>query len=216
MDLITLAVLAAQAMSAPAGTAPATGEVVPASAAVAAPATQAGPILVPRFVAVGLPDLRVTASPAVPAPADTVFEYSAAYYRRLDVHRIGSYAMLPLFAFQYLAGTQLYDKSFEAPGWARTGHRVAATGVAVLFSVNTVTGMMNLWEGRKDPEGRGRKLFHATMMLLADAGFVTTGILAERAESSGDDRDLHRTVALTSVGVATIGYLSMLDIFRRD
>jgi hypothetical protein len=187
MDLLTIAVLVAQAVA----------------ASPAAPAVVEGPVLTSRFAGVA-------------APRDTVFEYSAAYYRRLDIHRIGSYTMLPLFAFQYIAGTQLYDKSFEAPGWAKTGHRVAATGVAILFGVNTVTGLMNLYAGRKDPEERGRKIFHAVMMLAADAGFAATGILAERAESSGDDRSLHRTVALTSVGAATIGYLSMLDIFRKD
>ena len=188
MDILTLALVASQAVAPP------------------PPDPVAGPVALSRFEAV-----RVA-----PEPADTDFEYSAAYYKRLDIHRYGSYAMLPLFAFQYVAGAQLYDKSFAAPGWAKTGHRIAATGVAALFTVNTVTGVMNLWEGRRDPEERGRKVFHAVMMLAADAGFTATGILAERAEASGTDRTLHRTVALSSVGVATIGYLSMLDIFRRD
>lgn len=201
MDLLTLAVLASQAV------------------APALPVTPSvGPVQTSRFVAVVAPALPVitTSRATVPAAADTVFEYSAAYYRRLDIHRVGSYAMLPLFAFQYVAGSQLYDKSIDAPGWAKTGHRVAATGVAALFGVNTVTGLMNLYEGRKDPQDRGRKVFHAVMMLAADAGFAATGILAERAEGSSDDRDLHRTVAIGSVGVATIGYLAMLDLFRRD
>ncbi len=197
MDILTLAVLVAQAV-APIPSAPAN--------AVTPTPPVAGPIIAARFVRSG----------ATPATRDTIFEHSSAYYKRLGVHRAGSYAMLPLFAFQYVAGSQLYDKSFDAPGWAKTGHRVAATGVAALFAVNTVTGLMNLYEGRKDPEDRKRKIFHAVMMLAADAGFAATGILAERAESSPDDRDLHRAVALTSVGVATIGYLSMLDIFRRD
>lgn len=201
MDLITLSVLASQALAPIPAVAPAVGPVQPS-----------------RFVAVAAPALPSAGSrgPVVPAAADTVFEYSAAYYRRLDIHRVGSYAMLPLFAFQYVAGSQLYDKSIDAPGWARTGHRVAATGVAALFGVNTVTGLMNLYEGRNDPQGRGRKVFHAVMMLAADAGFAATGILADRAEGSSDDRDLHRTVAIGSVGVATIGYLAMLDLFRRD
>jgi hypothetical protein len=201
MDLLTLAVLASQAV------------------APALPVTPSvGPVQTSRFVAVVAPALPVitTSRATVPAAADTVFEYSAAYYRRLDIHRVGSYAMLPLFAFQYVAGSQLYDKSIDAPGWAKTGHRVAATGVAALFGVNTVTGLMNLYEGRKDPQDRGRKVFHAVMMLAADAGFAATGILAERAEGSSDDRDLHRTIAIGSVGVATIGYLAMLDLFRRD
>lgn len=195
MDILTLAVLVAQAV-APLPSAPAGATTPPV----------AGPVMVAPFVRAG----------AAPASRDTVFEYSPAYYKRLDIHRVGSYAMLPLFAFQYLAGSQLYDKSSDAPGWAKTGHGIAATGVAALFAVNTVTGIMNLYEGRKDPDDRKRKVFHAVMMLAADAGFAATGILADRAESSPDDRDLHRAVALTSVGVATIGYLSMLDIFRRD
>lgn len=185
MDLISLALLATQAV---------------------APPPVAGPVRETRFAP------RAVAAVA----ADTMVDYSAAYYRRLAVHRAGSYTMLPLFAFQYLAGRQLYEKSFEAPAWARTGHRVAATGVAALFAVNTVTGVMNLYEARRDPQGRGRRVFHAVMMLAADAGFTATGILAERAEGSNDDRDLHRAVALGSVTVATIGYLTMLDVFRRD
>jgi hypothetical protein len=203
MDFLTIAVVVAQALT----------------SAAAVPTAIEGPVRTTRFPAIVAPAFRALPALTAPgplAPRDTVFEYSAAYYKRLDIHRIGSYTMLPLFAFQYIAGTQLYDRSFEAPGWAKTGHRVAATGVAVLFGVNTVTGLMNLYEGRKDPEERGRRIFHALMMLAADAGFAATGILAERAEASGDDRELHRTVALTSVGVATIGYLSMLDIFRRD
>lgn len=201
MDLIALALIASHALS----NAP-------------APAAAEGPVRIVRLDAVPrslLPSVSVGTS-IDPVSRDTLFEYSAAYYKRLSIHRAGSYAMLPLFAFQYIAGSQLYDKSFEAPAWAKTGHRVAATGVAVLFTVNTVTGVMNLYEGRKDPDERGRKVFHAVMMLLADAGFTATGILAERAELAGDDRDRHRTVALTSVTIATIGYLSMLDIFRKD
>lgn len=209
MDIITLALIAFQSLSN--GRTPVAAE---------------GPVRTDRFSRVTAPALPSIPAPALPSlptlaadratPHDTIFEYSAAYYKRLSIHRAGSYAMLPLFAFQYIAGSQLYDKSFEAPAWAKTGHRVAATGVAVLFTVNTVTGVMNLYEGRKDPDERGRKVFHAVMMLLADAGFTATGILAERAELAGDDRDRHRTVALTSVTIATIGYLSMLDIFRKD
>ncbi len=207
MDVLTLAFLASQALAvtavtpdAPVARDAAVERIEPADRDAAG--GPAGPVRSTRF--------------GRPAPRDTVFEYSAAYYKRLDVHRAASYAMLPLFAFQYVAGSKLYDESFEAPAWARTGHRVAATGIAALFTVNTITGVMNLYEGRKDPVDRKRKVFHAVMMLAADAGFLTTGLLAERAEGSNDDRALHRTVALTSVGVATVGYLSMLDLFRRD
>jgi hypothetical protein len=132
------------------------------------------------------------------------------------VHRAASYAILPLFALQYAAGSQLYAKGPDAPQWAKTGHRVGATGIAVLFAANTFTGLWNLYDGRKDPQDRKRKVLHALMMLSASAGFTYAGILSDDAEESSEDRDRHRTVALTSVAVATIGYLSMLDLFRRD
>ena len=201
MDLLTIAVVAAQAIT------PAPG---PAAPTLPAPA---GPVLMARFVAPSAPALPSGFSP-VPAPRDTVIEYSAAYYRRLDIHRWGSYAMLPLFAFQYAAGRELFANGSTAPAWAREGHGIAATGVAALFGVNTVTGVWNLYEGWNDPQEHGRKVFHAAMMLLADAGFVATGILADEAEDSSSNRELHRTVALTSIGVATVGWASMLDIFR--
>ena len=192
MSSLSIALLLAQL-------AVATPPPIPASASAAVVPPRAGaPLPVERFG----------------SPADSVFEYSTAYYTRLDIHRFGSYAMLPLFAFQYLAGQQLFDKSSEAPAWAREGHGVAATAVAGLFTVNTITGVWNLWEGRRDPKDRRRKLVHAVLMLAAEAGFAATGLLADEAEESASKRSAHRTVALVSVGAATVGYLSMLDLFR--
>jgi hypothetical protein len=149
-----------------------------------------------------------------PIPRDSVVEYSAAYYRRLDIHRYGSYAMLPLFAFQYWAGSQLLDKSSDASDVVKTGHAVAATGVAAIFTVNTVTGVWNLVEGWNDPNERTRKRVHALLMLAADAGFVATGLLANEAEGSASARNRHRNVAVGSIGLATAGWLTMLDLFR--
>lgn len=164
---------------------------------------------------------RAAQPPDIPRMAvDTVrpqaVEYSEWYSRRLTIHKAASYATLPLFTFQYVAGTQLYEKSSDAPAWARRGHGIAATGVATLFTVNTVTGVWNLIEARKDPAGRTWRTTHALLMLAADAGFTTTGILAERAERSSDNRRMHRTVALSSMAVATVSYLMMLPPLRRD
>lgn len=222
MDVVTLALLASHALAGapnaepPSGSADRSGVV--AESATVPTTVPAGPILTARFTMpapVALPSIVGGAGASgLPAPADSAFEYSAAYYTRLDVHRWGSYAMLPLFAFQYLAGRELFDKSSAAPEWAREGHGVAAGAVAGLFAVNTITGVWNLWEGRNDPQDRGRKVFHAVMMLAADAGFTATGLLADDAEESLSRRQTHRSVALASIGVATIGYASMLDIFR--
>lgn len=179
--------------------------------------------------AVGLPPLGVPpavgAAPVAPAPRThpatptapdsgrrQPVELSDGYYRRNTIHHVASYAMLPLFAAQYVSGRRVYADLADAPRWATRTHQAAATGVAALFVVNTVTGGWNLWEGRRETEGRGRRFVHSALMLAADAGFAYTGLLAEGAEEDFTvrNRGLHRSVALTSVGVAAAGYLVML------
>jgi hypothetical protein len=183
-----------------------------ADSVLAAPATMsARGTLIVRPHAVG-----VRAQLAVDSLPVQSVEYSDWYERRLTIHRWASYTTLPLFAFQYVAGRELYDESTDAPAWARKGHGIAATGVAALFGVNTVTGVWNLWDARNEPAGRKARTTHAVLMLVADAGFAATGILAEKAERSADNRRLHRTVALSSMSVATVSYLMMLPPFRRD
>jgi hypothetical protein len=139
-------------------------------------------------------------------------DYSEWYYRRLDIHRWGSYAMLPLFITQYVAGSQL--ESGGEDNWAEDVHPMLAGGVAALFATNTVTGVWNLWEGRQDPTDRKRRFLHAGLMLLADAGFVATGILADEAEDDGGGAGAHKTVAIASMSLATLSWAIMLDTFR--
>jgi Na+/H+ antiporter NhaA len=162
-----------------------------------------------------VPRLRGPAAPSDTLQAPAV-EYSEWYGRRLTIHRWASYATLPLFAFQYAAGDQLYRKSVDAPEWAKRWHGPAATAIAVLFGVNTVTGGWNLYDARNDPEGRKWRTAHAVLMLAADAGFTATGMIAERAERSESARRQHRTIAVSSMAVATVSYLMMLPPFRRD
>lgn len=158
--------------------------------------------------------------PRIPSPRELGRqrddEPSDAYYFRLKVHRISSYAMLPLFALQYAAGAQLYDKGEDAADWAEAWHGVGAATIAGVFAINVVTGVPNVIEIWNEPRDRKRRLFHASTMLIAAAGFTATGIIADEAEDDASGRSLHRNVALGSMGVATIGYLSMLDLFRRD
>jgi hypothetical protein len=157
------------------------------------------------------------------ARADTVrrkrpvaVEYSDWYARRLAIHRWASYATLPLFAANYVTGSQLLQYGNQAPAWAINTHGPLATAVTALFAVNTLTGGWNLIDGRNDPAGRGWRTTHALLMLTADAGFAVTGMLASKAERSDHDRRLHRTVALGSIGLSTISYVMMLRPFRRD
>ena len=151
---------------------------------------------------------------AMSAPQDVV--YTRRFYERVNLHQLGTKALLPLFALQYLAGSQLADQGSDAPDWAKVGHRIGSTGVAALFIKNVYSGLPILAESARDPDDRGRRFTHVTLMLLASAGFTATGILADYAEGSRDDREMHRTLALTSMSLATVGYLVQTDLFRRD
>ena len=148
-------------------------------------------------------------------------EYSDAYYTRLTIHRIASYTMLPLFAGEYVLGKRLLDGGNVA-SWVRPWHGNLAAGIGVLFAVNTVTGVWNLWEGRKEPEGRARRFLHSALMLAADAGFLYTASLAGENEGgefgeggggaafeSGGDSIRHRNAALVSIGFSTVSTLMM-------
>lgn len=151
------------------------------------------------------------------APQDTVkrrarkaVTYSDGYTRRVTIHRALGWAMLPLFAASYVSGDQLLSKGNEAPEWAETIHPYAAGGTALLFGANAVTGTWNLWEGRKDPNGRTRRIVHSVLFLAASGGFAYAGSLADAAEENGEKRRLHRNVALGSMGVSTASWLLML------
>ena len=144
--------------------------------------------------------------------ADTVqrrhaVTYSEWYNRRLTIHRIGSYTMLPLFGAEYVLGSQLLQGN--ASGAVKPAHVAVATGIGALFTVNTVTGVWNLWDSRADPAGRTRRTIHAITMLASDAGFVWTGAIAGDAKRSNANARRHRNVALGSIGVATIGTAMM-------
>ena len=84
-----------------------------------------------------------------------------------------------------------------------------AVAIETLFAVNTVTGVWNMWESRKDPNAGKKRFIHGFMMLGADVGFVATGLLAPGDEGGGN-RSMHRNVAITSMAVATASYLIML------
>ena len=144
-------------------------------------------------------------------------EYSDGYKRRLKIHKIASFATLPLFVTEYWIGAYMYanpDSTLTTPS-LQTAHRTVGISLGVLFGVNTVTGVWNLVEGRKDPNNRGRRMFHGITMLIADAGFALAA--TKRPTYPINDvneyysqRQTHRTIAVTSMAIATVSYLSML------
>ena len=140
------------------------------------------------------------------------FEYSEGYQTRLKIHKIASYATIPLFATEGVLGQSLYND--PTPG-KRTAHLWVATGIGVLFGINTVTGVWNLTEARKDPNGSTRRWVHSVLMLAADAGFFATAVTGpghrNRDLSAYEStRSLHRSLAFTSITLASVGYGIML------
>ncbi|HEY0779255.1 MAG TPA: hypothetical protein VGD56_14910, partial [Gemmatirosa sp.] len=158
------------------------------------------------------------ARPATPTPADSTrrpraIEYSDAYATRLTIHRVGSYAMLPLFAGEYWLGNRLLSSNPQ-PGWVKGAHVGTAAGLGALFAVNTVTGLWNLYDARHDPSDRTRRYLHSALLLAADAGFAYTGAVAGDAEHSAAGRARHKNAALVSMGVSTVG-TAMMWLWRK-
>jgi hypothetical protein len=144
-------------------------------------------------------------------------EYSDFYKTRAKIHKYASFATLPLFVANYFVGQDLYNHPGDESKKGLHDGLVAAT--AVVFSVNTVTGVWNLWEGRNDPNHRAKRMTHGILMMIADVGFLATAALAPHDENenghgsaptSMSGASTHRTVALTSMGIATVSYLIML------
>jgi hypothetical protein len=138
-------------------------------------------------------------------------EYSDAYYTRLRIHHLASFAELPLFAGEYVLGQRLLNE--ERTGFPsqslKTAHTTVALGLGALFTINTVTGGWNLWESRKDPAGRALRLIHSVAMLGADAGFAWAGASGGGAKKSQVGANNHRTIAISSMALATAGTAMM-------
>lgn len=166
-----------------------------------------GPYVVPTASAPIAPALALALAPLdTPRARPRAVEYSDWYDRRLTIHRWGSYVELPLFASEWALGQTLLNKGFTAPSWVRPTHRGVAYGLAALFTVNTVTGVWNLWDSRHDPSGRTRKWLHTGLMLASDAGFAWAGNVGSGARNKPYSTwQQHRNIALGSIGLATAG-----------
>jgi hypothetical protein len=117
-------------------------------------------------------------------------------------------------------GQSLYSNPTESK---KTAHLAVATGIGVLFGVNGVTGVWNLMEARKDPNGHTKRTIHGILMLAASGGFLATAATGPHSDlgehdgggtgdggGSSGNRSLHRGIAFTSIGLATASYLIML------
>ena len=154
----------------------------------------------------------VPATPIADTGRPRAIEYSSAYAVRLKIHQIGSYIELPLFAAEYFVGEKVLSDERADPlrrSSLKGTHSAIASGLELLFAVNTVTGGWNLIESRHDPAGRTRRWIHSIAMLVADGGFVATAGSAGSARGGGDNASQHRTLAIASMGLATAATLMM-------
>lgn len=174
--------------------------------------------VVPADTTIATGPARDSTRVAMLVPVDTpvvrrrakAVEYSDAYYTRLTIHRYASYTMLPLFASEYALGQNLINDSSPA-SWIKPTHAVVAGGLGVLFGVNTITGVWNLYEARDDPAGRTRRIVHSALMLASDAGFALTGAMTPGNHYSNyadyqHQVNVHRGLAISSMAVSTIGW----------
>lgn len=167
--------------------------------------------------------LLVTDGATAPAVDTTrrrhAIQYSDWYARRLTIHQWASWTMLPLSVGEYVVGQKLYKIQGGSNEGLRSTHQALATGIEVLFAVNTVTGAWNFWDSRHDPNGRPRRWIHSLTMLAADVGFLAAaatapgddcaeggGICPPNAQRSGT----HRTLAIGAFGLSTASWLMML------
>jgi len=157
---------------------------------------------------------QTTGQTAGQTPRPIAINYSQGYETRARIHKYASFATLPLFATELALGQSIFNDPNARDSAARGAHIAVGTAITGLFGVNSVTGVWNLVESRKDPNHRALRLAHGILMLGADAGFVATFATGPGHERDGaglaDGRQTHRAIALTSIGLGTAGYLIML------
>jgi hypothetical protein len=218
---LTMTPLLAQAQSFTAGSftasfrSDATGVVADPWRAAWSPSTRQAPAI--RWSDLSLPAAGSLVRQGAGQPLHAAaIEHSDAYQTRARIHKLASFATLPLFATELALGQSLYHTPDR--GAKRAAHGVVGAGIVSLFAVNSVTGAWNLFghEGRQETEGRRLRLVHGLLMLAADAGFAATAMTGPNSESERQrftyesNKTTHRNLALVSIGTGTIGYLSML------
>ncbi len=141
-------------------------------------------------------------------------EYSGFYQARLKLHRVLSYSMIPLFIGSYVTGDQILKHRSDPPKWATTLHKPFAYATGAVFTVNTVTGLWNLWESRKNQDGQVKRTIHSLLFIAATAGFTYAGTSLARDAVNREDRNrFHRQVALASMGVSVVSW-GMMVFFK--
>ena len=150
--------------------------------------------------------------PSTPRPV--AVEYSDGYYTRAKIHKYASFATLPLFATEVALGQTIYnDPNAQQQRLAKGAHIAVGTAITGLFAVNTVTGVWNMWESRHDPEPPQAEVdprHPDARRRRRIRGDVRQRPRRPDGANLDSQKQTHRTIALTSIGLATGSYLLML------
>jgi hypothetical protein len=161
-------------------------------------------------------DPQATGSQAPPSPPKA-FSYDNGHYTRQKIHKYASLATLPLFVAEGIVGEKLMNET-NTNNSLRGAHSALTAGMGVLFGAESIFGIWNMWDARKDPNGHSKRMIHGILMLAADAGFVATAVSAPKHQTNAQgvrtigDASTHRNIAFASMGIATVGYLYMLVV----
>ena len=139
-------------------------------------------------------------------------EYSDAYYTRAKIHKVASWATLPLLGTEAILGQNLYNDP-QGQSSYRGAHIAVGAAITGFFVAQTATGVWNLVDSWNDPNHKKLRRLHSIMMLGADAGFVAaygTAPGGRNLVTFDQQKSTHRTIVFTSMGVATASYLLML------
>jgi hypothetical protein len=174
--------------------------------------TLASPTPIADAVAAEVATLAV--DPQQTAARPVAIEYSDGHLMRAKIHKYTSLATLPLLATEFYLGQSLYNDPNSLSSGKRGVHGAVGAGLIGVFGVNSLTGAWNLLESRQAP-GHTKRLVHGLLMLASEGGFVASAVTAPGGGRNGlvtfdADKATHRTIAITSIGLATAGYLMML------
>src|SRR5262245_8068460 len=140
-------------------------------------------------------------------------EYDDAYYIRAKIHKIASWATLPLLGTEAILGQNTFNNPPGQQSSSRNAHIVVGSGITAFFVAQTATGLWNLVDSWKDPNHQKLRRLHSIMMLGANAGFVAaygTTPDGNNLVTFDQEKRTHRAIVFTSMGVATASYLLML------
>jgi len=114
----------------------------------------------PVLASVSIPDFKIGLLNAQSSGSNAGSPTSSnSFMKRHKLHKYASMFTLPLFVAEVAIGESLNGKTRSESGGLRSAHTAVASGIGVLFGIETWTGLSNLLKAPKGTGGHGKKLF---------------------------------------------------------